>query len=93
MFERKTTGDRQNSGTTIAASKSKSADPCVVSQELLNKPATTLPWPKRIGMEAATVVILWDKYRMTHPGVFRADRIIYDFSGFHPVPGKLQDDF
>ncbi len=37
--------------------------------------------------------ILGDKHRMTHPVGFRANRMISDFTGFHPVPGKLQDDF
>ena len=37
--------------------------------------------------------ILGDKYRMTHPVGFRANKMISDFTGFHPVPGKLQDYF
>ena len=33
------------------------------------------------------------KHRMIHPVGFRANRVISEFTGFHPVPDKLQNDF
>ena len=39
------------------------------------------------------MVILGDNHRMTHPVGFRANKMISDFTRFHPVPGKLQDVF
>ena len=35
--------------------------------------------------------ILRDKHKKTHPAGFRANRMISDFTGFHPVAVKLQD--